>query len=258
MSGISIKEIGSRLSVAGRLRSKPLCVYGSGDIPDGAKPITSIDRCLAKAIFEASLQERSTPLYFGKGAIAGCCAGGIGWTGYGRMAPLLDYFISYGTKEFRNGEAEFLKASPEIVEKSKKAIGTVTSAGTYTVIRQCEDIDNDPGVRSFICFGDGEQIRNLCGLIHFRSVDPFNSVSAAWGPTCATLLTYPAGLAEKASKDTAYLGPIDPTGNCWFPEDHMALGIPMKLAIGIYEDLDSSFVIKRPQVAYPSTHEIKK
>jgi hypothetical protein len=251
MSELSIKNIGESIRIAGRLKSTPLCVYGSECVPEGAKPITSVDRCLAKAIFMASLSEKTLPLYFGKGALAGCCAGGIGWTGYGRMAPVLDYFISYGTKEFRNGEAEYLKASPETVKKSKEAIGTVTPPGTYTIIRSCDDLEADPGVRSIICFGNGEQIRNLSSLIHFRSADTFNAVSAAWGPTCATLLTYPAGLAEKASKDSAYLGPMDPTGNCWFPEDLMALGIPIKLAIGIYEDLDSSFVIKRPHIAYP-------
>ena len=233
------------------MKSRPLCVYGSESIPDGAMPITSVDRCLARAIFMASLPEGESPLYFGKGAIAGGCPGGIGWTGYGRMAPVLDYFISYGKAEFRNGEAEYLKASPETVQKSKDAVGPITPLGTYTVIRPCDDLEADPGVKSIICFGNGEQIRNLCGMIHFRSTDTFNAVSAAWGPTCATLLTYPAGLAGKASKDSAYLGPMDPTGNCWFPEDHMALGIPLKLAIGIYEDFDSSFVAKRPHVAYP-------
>ncbi len=251
MSEQSIKNIGERIQIAGRLKSKSLCVYGSESVPEGGKPITSVDRCLAKAIFEASLLERSPPLYFGKGAIAGCCMGGIGWTGYGRIAPVLDYFISYGKAEFRNGEAEYLKASPETVQKSRDAVGSITPPGSYTVISPCEDLDTDPGVRSIICFGSGEQIRNLCGMIHFRSTDTFNAVSAAWGPTCATLLTYPAGLAEKASKDSAYLGPIDPTGNCWFPEDHMALGIPIKLAIGICEDLDNSFIVKRPHVAYP-------
>ena len=254
MAGISIKTIGEKLTVAGRLKAKPLCVYGSDKIPDGAVPITSVDRCLAKAIFNASMADKPALLYFGKGAISGCCPGGIGWTGYGRMAPMLDYFVSNGTPEFRNGEAEYLKASPEVVDKSKKAVGAVTPAGAYTVISPCDSLDSDPGVRSFICYGNGEQVRNLSGLIHYRSTDPFNSVSAAWGPTCATLLTYPAGLAEKASKNTAYMGPIDPTGNCWFPENFMALGIPMKLALGMCEDLDNSFVVKRPHVAYPEAH----
>ncbi len=255
ISEISIKKIGEKVGIAGRLKFKPLCVYGSENIPEGAVKTTSIDRCLAKAIFRAATAVKTPPLYFGKGALAGCCPGGIGWTGYGRMAPLLDYFISYGTKEFRDGEAEYLKASPEVVKKSKEAVGTITPAGMYTVIRPCEDLDEDPGVRSIICYGNGEQIRNLCGLIHFRSTDPFGSVSAAWGPTCATLLTYPAGLAEKSPRNTAYIGPVDPTGNCWFPENLMALGIPIKLAIGMYEDADSSFVVKRAQVAYPEHRE---
>ncbi len=253
---LPIRDIGEKVRIAGNLKKAPLCVYGSDSIPEGAIPATSVDRCLAKAIFAASLEERARPLYFGRGAMAGCCPGGIGWTGYGRMAPMLSYFISYGTKEFRNGEAEYLKCSPENVEKSREAVGTISPAGAYTVISPCDVLENDPGVRSLICFGNGEQIRNLCGMVHFRSTDTFNAVRGAWGPTCSTLLTYPAGLAEKAPKDSAYIGPMDPTGNRWFPECYMALGIPIKLAIGICEDLDSSFTVKRRHVAYPDTRDI--
>lgn len=256
ISEISIKKIGEKIDAAGRLKAKPLCVYGSESIPDGAVRTTSIDRCLAKAIFAASVSENSPPLYFGKGSIAGCCAGGIGWTGYGRMAPLIDFFVSTGTKEFRNGEAEYLKASPEVVRKSKEALGNITPAGTYTVVRRCDETDTDPGVKAIICFGNGEQIRNLASMVHFRSTDTFNAVLAPWGPTCATLMTYPAGPAEKAPRDSAYLGPMDPTGNCWFPEDFMALGIPIGIAVGICEDLDSAFVMKRPHVAYPEARDL--
>jgi hypothetical protein len=255
MSEISIKKIGESIRKAGRLTTQPLCVHGSESAPEGGKPITSVDRCLAKAIYMAALSEKSPPVYFGKGAIAGCCPGGIGWTGYGRMAPLIDFFVSTGTPEFRNGEAEYLKASPANVKRSKEALGTVTPLGAYTVIRRCDDVEADPGVKAIICYGNGEQIRNLSGMVHFRSTDTFNAVRAAWGPTCATLLTYPAGLAEKAPRDSAYIGPMDPTGNCWFPEDRMALGIPIHVAVGICEDLDSAFVTRRPHVAYPEAHE---
>ena len=255
MSRISIRKIGENIRIAGRLSTTPLCVYGSECVPEGARPITSVDRCLAKAIFMASLSEKTPPLYFGKGALAGCCAGGIGWTGYGKMAPVLDYFISTGTKEFRNGEAEYLKASPEIVKKSKDAIGNVTPLGTYTVIAPCNRVDGDRGVKAIICFGNGEQIRNLGGMVHFRSADTFNAVRAAWGPTCATILTYPAGIADKAPLDSAYMGPVDPTGNHWFPVDFMALGIPIGVAVGISEDLENAFVTKRPHVAYPDVHD---
>ena len=127
-------------------------------------------------------------------AIAGCCAGGSGWTGYTKHAPLIDYFISSGNPKFRNGEAEYLKASPEVVVESKKAVGAITPLAAYTYISSCESIDADPGVRSIICFGNAEQIRNLCSLIHFRSIDPFNAVSAAWGPTMCNLIDLSCGV----------------------------------------------------------------
>ena len=252
---LSPKELGRKLSLAGRLKSRPLCLYGSENVPDGGMPMTSVDRCIAKAMFAASACADLPPLYFGKGALAGCCPGGIGWTGYGRLAPALEYFVSYGTPEFREGAAEYLKASPELVRASKDAVGVITPPGTYTIVRACEDLDQDPGVRAVICFGNSEQIRNLSALIHFRSADPFNPVKAAWGPTCASWVSYPAGTAEKAPADSAYLGPMDPTGNCWFPENCLGIGIPIKLAIAMCEDLDSSFIVKRPEVAYPVKRE---
>jgi hypothetical protein len=255
ITSISVKEIGEKLSIAGRLKYRPLCVYGSETVPEGGKPITSVDRCLAKAIWKDSLCDNMPPLYFGKGAIAGCCPGGIGWTGHGRIPPAIDFFVSTGSPAFRNGEAEYLKASPEFVRGSKEAAGTITPPGTYTVIRPCADLDGDPGIRSVLCFGNSEQIRNLCALIHFGSTDPFSPVLAAWGPTCASWITYPSQMAEKAPAGSAYLGPTDPTGNKWFPETMMSLGIPVKLAIAMCEDLDGSFIIRRPHVAYPEARE---
>ncbi len=255
ITSMSIREIGKRIAIAGRLKSKPLCVYGSETIPEGGTQTASIDRCLAKAMLSASLCDNTPPLYFGKGAINGCCPGGIGWTGYGRLAPALEYFVSTGTPTFRNGEAEYLKASPELVRKSKDAAGTITPPGTYTVIRRCADLDDDPGVRAIVCYGNGEEIRNLCGLIHFRSADTFGAVRAAWGPTCSSWISYPAGMAEKAPADSAYIGPTDPTGNRWFPENLMGLGIPVKMAVAMCEDLENSFITKRPHVAYPDTRE---
>ena len=50
-----------------------------------------------------------------------------------------------------------------------------------------------------------------------------------FGPVCATFITYPAGLAENTPKETAFIGPADPTGNIWFPEDYMSLGIPIDI-----------------------------
>jgi hypothetical protein len=60
-------------------------------------------------------------------------------------------------------------------------------------------------------------------------------------------------MSEKAPENTAFIGPVDPTGNSWFPEDYMALGIPIDMALNMSNDLNESFAIKRPEVAYPST-----
>jgi hypothetical protein len=252
---ISIKQIGEKIQTAARLKAKPLCVYGSETVPTGAVKISTLHRCLPRAIFTAANQKEPPILYFGKDAMAGCCPGGTGWTGYGKTAPMLKYFVSTGNPKYRNGEAEYLKANPRTVVESKEAMGKIKPLGTFTVVQACSDLTVDPGVKSVICFGNAEQIRNLCSLIHFRRVDPFCTVSAAWGPTCATLITYPAGLAEKTPSNMAYLGPTDPTGNTWFPEDFMALGIPLKLASDICDDADQSFITKRTAVAFPQNRE---
>ena len=76
-----------------------------------------------------------------------------------------------------------------------------------------------------------------------------------FGPACATLVTYPAGMAEKAPKETAFVGPVDPTGNRWFPPEYMAISIPLKIATGMHEDLNNSFAAKRPEVAFPKIRD---
>jgi hypothetical protein len=56
-----------------------------------------------------------------------------------------------------------------------------------------------------------------------------------------------------------FVGPVDPTGNNWFPKDQMAMGIPINIAMKMDEDLEKSFIIKRHDVAYPKVRcEIKK
>jgi hypothetical protein len=247
----SINQFGEKIQAVARLKAKPLCVYGSETVPTGAVKISTLHQCLPRAIFFAANQKEPPILYFGKDALVGCCPGGTGWTGYSKMAPMLEYFVSTGNPKFRNGEAEYLKASPRTVVESKEAMGEIRPLGTFTVVQACSDLTVDPSVKSVICFGNAEQIRNLCALIHFRKVDPFCSVSAAWGPTCATLLTYPAGIAENAPSNMAYLGPTDPTGNAWFPEDFMALGIPLKIALDMCEDADQAFITKRTEVVFP-------
>lgn len=48
------------------------------------------------------------------------------------------------------------------------------------------------------------------------------------------------------------MGPQDPTQNRSLPPELMALGIPAEMAERMVQNLDASFIIRRPQVASPS------
>ena len=67
------------------------------------------------------------------------------------------------------------------------------------------------------------------------------------------MITFPAGMAENAPKDSAYIGPTDPTGNPWLPPELMIMGIPLALAQQMAADLENSFICRRSKIAYPET-----
>jgi hypothetical protein len=171
---LSIADIGRGLMSAGRLRARPLCVYGTESVPEGAVQIGRIDRCVAKAMLMLAL-DGGRAAYLGEGTLEGCCPGGIGWLGYAGFSKGLKYFVSTGDKRSMGGAAEHLKRSPDLVEASLARIGPIERLGRLTVI--------EPG-----------------------------------GATCATLVTYPAGLAANSPMDAVFVGPVDPTGNACFPE----------------------------------------
>jgi hypothetical protein len=254
MPELSIAEIGEKLTTAGRLKYRPLCVYGSDKAPDDSVKTSSIDRCIAKVMLKMASDD-SIPAITISSEDGDCCGGGRTWLGFISMDPMLKYFVTVGHKDFRGGAAEHLKATPELFEKSYRSLGRITPPGRFIVVRRCADMTDDPGVRSILCFGIGEQVRNLAGLAEFTESEQFSTVVTPGGPTCATFITYPAGMAEKAPKDAVFLGPTDPTSNIWFPPELMAMGIPVKKARQMAESLESSFIGKRPKVAYPE--EIK-
>jgi hypothetical protein len=248
----SIGEIGRRLTQAGRLKIRPLCIYGSERITEGVVPSTSVSPCIARAILTVAIHGEKPPIYVSADMGERCCEGGLAHFGFKGFDPGIKYFVSTGWKGFRDGAAEFLRASPELVEENQRLMGKITPPGKYLVIRPCADlVDEDPGVRSVLCFGMAEQIRNMCSLVHFRSRDPFREVHVPQGASCASFVSYAAGMVEKAPSDAVFAGPCDPTGNSWFPPDHLSLAIPIGIARRMSEDLESSFITKRPAVAYP-------
>jgi len=192
-----IEKIGESLKRAGMLNTEPLAVYGSDKIPDGAVPICSIDRCIAKSILKSSVDNDIPALYMGKDTAKGCCPAALTYLGFIKPPKFIKYIVSTGNEKFFGGKSEYLKANPEIVEEFLESLGEIKKLNKYIVIQKCQDVEEDVDIKSVLCFGKGEQIRNLTSLIHFRTTNPFNSVSMPMGPACATFVTYPARLAGK-------------------------------------------------------------
>lgn len=247
---LSVQELREKLAKAGRLKLRPLCVYGSEEIPQGAVPSFTIDRCIAKAVYTAALYETIPPLFVDPSHDQ-CCLGGMVHMGFDEPHPMLKYFVTVGTPEFRGGAAEHLKATPELFDEQRKRAGKITPLSKYIVISPCIDSISLEKIRSVILFAGNEQIRNLCGLAQFNSSDPFFKTLIPAGASCSTMITFPAGMAENAPKDSAYVGPTDPTGNSWLPSELMVMGIPIVLAQQMADDLDESFICKRGRIAYP-------
>ncbi len=254
---LSLEELGRKLTEAGRLKLRPLCVYGTDEIPEGAVPSYTIDRCIAKAVYTSALFEETPPIYV-EAAHEQCCGGGLVWLGLTEPHPKLKYFVTTGTPDFRGGAAEHLKATPELFDEQKKRAGKITPPGKYTVVSPCTDDIAPERVRSLILFAGSEQIRNLCGLAQFNNSDPFFKTLIPGGPTCAVMIAFPAGMAENAPKASAYIGPVDPTGNPWLPPELMIMGIPAALAQQMAADLEESFIGKRSRIAYPENRIIVK
>lgn len=247
---LSVQELGDKLAEAGRLNLRPLCVYGADKIPQGAVPSYTIDRCIAKAVYTAALIEETPSMYVEAGREQ-CCPGGTVWMGFSEPHPKLKYFVTVGTPDFHSGAAEHLKATPELFDETMKRAGLITPPDKYVVIGPCIGEITQGRIRSLILIAGSEQIRNLCGLAQFNSSDPFFKTAIPAGPTCATMITFPAGMAKNAPKDSAYVGPTDPTGNSWLPPDLMIMGIPATLAQHMAADLDESFIRRRSRIAYP-------
>jgi len=254
---LNVRELGKRFVEAGRLKLHPLCVYGTDEIPQVAVPSYAIDRCIAKAVYTSALFDEAPALYI-EASQEQCCPGGMVWMGFDEPHPKLKYFVTVGTPDFQGGAAEHLKATPELFEEQRKRAGKVTPPGRYIVIGPCVNGIALDSIRSLILFAGCEQIRNLCGLAQFNSSDPFFKTLIPAGATCSMMITFPAGMTENALKDSAYIGPTDPTGNSWLPPELMIMGIPIDLAQQMAANLDGSFITKRSKIAYPENRVVIK
>lgn len=251
----SVKKIGKRLASVFHLRSRPIAIYGREKVPRDAVPMRDIHRCIAEVLYRMSTDRHQHGVYTGGEVTEGCCPGGLTYLGYLERPSYIRYFVSTGSDKVRGGAAEFLKAGPDLVDRSIAAVGTIDPIGKYLVAQPCERVPDDIELRSMCLFGNAEQIRNVAALVHFGEDDPFQPVLVPWGAACATMITYPAGLASRAPRESAFMGPQDPTFNHVLPPHCMVVGIPAKVVRKMVQNLDQSFVIKRPQVAFPQHDE---
>lgn len=259
-----VSKLGKKFKRVLKLDTFPLAIYESKSLPRNAVPMCSIDGCVAKAIFLTSSNENVHPLYINNKTLKGCCLGAMTYLGFAKPAKFIKYFVSTGKENFKGGKGEYLKASPDDVEKFLNSIGKVKPMENNLIIQKCEniknhmdlDIENNINAKSILIFGEGEQIRNLSNLIYFKNENTFTGISTPFGPACASFITYPNRIAEKTPKRTSFMGPVDPTGNIWFPSNYLSMGIPIEIAIELYENIDNSFLSKRPEVAFPQNrHE---
>lgn len=255
MASLSFHEVGQKLAEAFRLEARPLVVYGTETLPAGTLHLSEVNRCFAVSMYRMATEKEVSAIYVSADTQEGCCVGGLNHVGFIPVPEEIKYFVTTGRKNVYGGAAEYLKASPELFERCNEIVGAVHPPGKYLVIQASETLpEAEPAIRSFCCFGTGEQIRNMAALVHFDRDDPFSPVIVPWGSACSTYITFPAGLAEHTPPDTAFMGPQDPTQNHSLPPEIMAMGIPADMAVRMVINLDGSFIVKRPHVAFPSHH----
>ncbi len=251
MSRLSVSEVGERLAKAGRMELQPLCIYWSDTVPDGVVKVSEVvkagHRCMAKALLLVAAG-KADGIYVGSDTMKGTCQASHGFLGLAEFPEEVCNDISTGE------DALFLKESPVCAAWTLKKIGKISFSGKYLVMQRA-DKAGDVTPLSYLCIGKAEEIRDLCGLLHFGSDSPFGQIDAAWGSFCAAFVAYPSGMAKGAPKDTAFIGPTAPDGNPWFPPEMMAIGIPAKVAARMASDVEKSFVVKCAETTYPAKRD---
>jgi len=215
-------------------------------MPDNAVSSSQLSDCLACNIFRIAEGRIRGPVYAGDEPSQDFCrcVGGRAWFGYRGFDPRLPGMMSTGSgSDKRDGKR--LKENEEIACETYRAVGEVKPLGRYVVICRCDDLEEDSCANCVICFASGRQIRDLCALAHFGSPNVFDLISFPWGPACATLVTYPAGMAEKSRNSQIFIGPTDPSARDWLPEDCLAMGMSTEIARKIAGSIERSFLAKK-------------
>ena len=221
--------------------------------PRGLFIFRFIDRCIAAAMVKMATGKGTSAFYLGGDAKTGMLPGRALPYRVHRAPALQSVFLSRpGILRSRMLLQSILRQVLTWSTGALRLKGTITPPGKYLVVQTCASVpDSLSTVKAISCFGNAEQIRNLSALVHFDRADPFSPVIVPWGPACATIVTYPAGIAAHAPADSAFMGPQDPTINRALPPDLMAIGLPIAVAGRVAENIDRSFITKRPRLLFP-------
>ncbi|MHA1946996.1 MAG: DUF169 domain-containing protein [Candidatus Hodarchaeales archaeon] len=251
MAYLTLNEVCNKLKKAGRLTTQPLYVYGTDVPPIDSKPSIDIKGCFANVVYSLATESEYSTVHLTTDNEKRSCPGAQAWIGYKPLMSHLKYTLSTGSKDFRSGRSEFLIANPNLTEKRLQAVGKIAPLGKYTIISKKYNFEGEiTTIKSILCFGNSQQIRNLCSLFYFQSEKSYG-IQIPWGPSCSSFISYPAGIIENGPQNCIILGPTDPTGNRWLSENFMSIGIPFEIARQMAEDVDSSFITKHPRIAYP-------
>ena len=131
-----VEKIGESLKHAGMLTTEPLALYCSDKILDGAVPICSIDRCIAKSLLKASVDKEIPALYMGKDTAKGCCPAALTYLGFIKPPKSIKYIVSTGNEKFFGVKSEYLKANTEIVEGFLESLGEIKKLDKYIIIKK--------------------------------------------------------------------------------------------------------------------------
>jgi hypothetical protein len=129
MEPLPFRDIGQRLVAAFRLESRPLVIYGTETLPAGTVHLSEVNRCFAVSLYRMATETDVSALYVGADTQEGCCLGGLYHVGYIPVPDDIKYFVSAGRKDVRGGAAEYLKASPDLVERCTVAAGPIRPPG---------------------------------------------------------------------------------------------------------------------------------
>ena len=193
---LPLLEISERFERYFHLERRPLFVSGAEEMPEGAIPMGQVDRCVARELIMGASDRTIPPMVIGKEVKERCCPGGLMWLGLAPPMSKLPYFLSTGTPDFRGGEAELLKPTPEAAQRFLQAPGEITPPGRYLIVCGADSVTDEEAVRSMLIIGTAEQVRNLGGLVHYPGRTSSVGPDARRG-CMRSMVTYAAGMASE-------------------------------------------------------------